>query len=444
MTKLIFLQYLLEVSVIITVLFGLYRIFFARLSHFFHNRLFLTIGLGMAFIAPLIHIPVELGTPPMGWESPIPLALDEPSFADSDAVVSTLPVVQKPKLDWFNIVWWLYCIGALCMASYTASRFLMLFKQLRKAKSSGIATRVFYTHYPHTFSFGRKVYLGKDYSTLSADQQAMVLNHEQTHIRQKHSIDSVLFQLVKIICWFHPLLPAWGRDLRQQHEYLADQATIRQFQRKRPYANLILQMSTDRRSSFIHSFAFFPLKKRISMLFQTSPSRTKWYYLAALPVVLIFLCSFSFQTEPPKSAPAQGSVMLEPDVPSIKPVNGNITSGFGMRMHPIRKLKKLHKGVDFRAPMGTPVMATANGIITEVRDSVQNKGYGNYIMIDHGGGIKTRYAQLSEMMVTIGQKVEKSDIIAKTGNSGMSTAPHLHYEIMVDGKAVDPAGYFSE
>ncbi len=127
--------------------------------------------------------------------------------------------------------------------------------------------------------------------------------------------------------------------------------------------------------------------------------------------------------------------------PSINPLTGNyeISSGFGKRLHPIMKKMKQHKGVDFKAPMGTPVVATSAGVIEKV--VLKNVGYGNHIVIKHDDQYATLYAQLSRVNVEKGESVKKGQVIGAVGSSGTSTAPHLHYEVIKDGKHVDPKTY---
>ncbi len=119
------------------------------------------------------------------------------------------------------------------------------------------------------------------------------------------------------------------------------------------------------------------------------------------------------------------------------PVQGytHVTDPYGYRIHPILKKKKLHTGVDLRAPMGTNIMAGAAG---EVIHSGNLGGYGKVIMIDHGGGIVTLYAHNSRLVVNVGDEVRRGDIIAKAGSTGVSTGPHLHFEVRKDGKYQDP------
>jgi murein DD-endopeptidase MepM/ murein hydrolase activator NlpD len=130
-------------------------------------------------------------------------------------------------------------------------------------------------------------------------------------------------------------------------------------------------------------------------------------------------------------------------IPAIQPIANQdlrrFASGFGYRTHPILKVSRMHTGCDFSAPTGTPVFATGDGkVITAKRSS----GYGNEIEIDHGFGYITKYAHLSSFDVREGQKVKRGQQIGKVGNTGLSVAPHLHYEVMHNKNKVNPVNYF--
>ncbi|MFY0598447.1 MAG: M23 family metallopeptidase [Cyclobacteriaceae bacterium] len=141
---------------------------------------------------------------------------------------------------------------------------------------------------------------------------------------------------------------------------------------------------------------------------------------------------------------AKDRELMLASTPAIPPVSKEdyrrLSSGFGYRMDPILKIRKPHRGVDFSLPKGSPVYATGDGKVSLVKSSIT--GYGKRVEIDHGFGYKTRYGHLSEFLVKHGQKVKRGEIIAYSGNSGKSTAPHLHYEVHVNRKAVDPVHYF--
>ena len=131
-------------------------------------------------------------------------------------------------------------------------------------------------------------------------------------------------------------------------------------------------------------------------------------------------------------------------IPAIMPIsNKDLTrtaSGYGLRIHPFYKIVRFHAGMDFTAPLGTDVYVTGNGTVEAVMPSL--RGLGNHIIINHGFGIISIYAHLDRFNVRKGQKVRRGDVIGFVGSTGMSLAPHLHYEIKLNGKNVDPVNYY--
>ena len=130
--------------------------------------------------------------------------------------------------------------------------------------------------------------------------------------------------------------------------------------------------------------------------------------------------------------------------PAIMPVKDvdiyRISSHYGYRTDPFYKIQKMHSGIDFSAPIGTKIYCTGDGVVEKVTKG--NSGYGNNIVVNHGYGYKTRYAHLSKALVKEGQKVTRGEYIADVGNSGKSTAPHLHYEVIKNNKAINPVDFF--
>jgi murein DD-endopeptidase MepM/ murein hydrolase activator NlpD len=143
--------------------------------------------------------------------------------------------------------------------------------------------------------------------------------------------------------------------------------------------------------------------------------------------------SSGFSTSP--FAPSKVSI------PSRNPLDGaSMTSGFGMRTHPVLGGRRGHKGIDLAMPTGTPVYATADGVISKAE---WFSSYGLYISVEHGGKIQTRYGHLSRLSVASGQSVKKGDLIGYVGSTGRSTGPHLHYEVRIAGVAVNPVPYMN-
>ncbi len=126
------------------------------------------------------------------------------------------------------------------------------------------------------------------------------------------------------------------------------------------------------------------------------------------------------------------------NTPSIWPTRGWLTSGFGYRISPFTGLRQRHEGIDISNRVGAPVIAPADGLVTNIG---REWGFGKILVVSHGFGFTTRYAHLHRINVKIGQKVKRGQKIAEIGNTGRSTGPHLHYEVMVNGVPVNPMKY---
>lgn len=132
-------------------------------------------------------------------------------------------------------------------------------------------------------------------------------------------------------------------------------------------------------------------------------------------------------------------------IPAIQPVSNKqlnrIASGFGMRIDPVYGTPKMHKGLDFTAPQGTPIYATGDGIVRTASYSVS--GFGNHVEINHGYGYETLYGHMVRIKVQSGQRVKRGEVIGYVGSTGKSTGPHCHYEILLNGQHVNPVYFFS-
>ncbi len=146
-------------------------------------------------------------------------------------------------------------------------------------------------------------------------------------------------------------------------------------------------------------------------------------------------------------AKAQNQSIELAAMPSIRPIKDTekpleLMSGFGYRIHPVFKIKKMHTGIDFGAPTGTPIYATAAGKIVKVENSAT--GYGKSVIVNHGNGFETLYAHMSVIGVKVGQEVNKGEVIGKVGSTGTSTAPHVHYEVIKNGEKINPLPFCSD
>ena len=131
------------------------------------------------------------------------------------------------------------------------------------------------------------------------------------------------------------------------------------------------------------------------------------------------------------------------NIPAIQPVLNkdlkHMASGYGWRIDPVYHVRRFHEGMDFTAPVGTDIFATGNGTVSYVG---WRQGYGETVEIEHGFGYRTRYAHCSKLLVRVGQKVKRGDVIALVGNTGKSTGPHVHYEVHYLGRPIDPRNFY--
>lgn len=190
------------------------------------------------------------------------------------------------------------------------------------------------------------------------------------------------------------------------------------------------------------------IQKDLHFTLKTKPMLIKFSAAAAVLAGILFLSPFSLP-EPAATPPITAEVSKEAllwvvpptfEPPTASPIAGldmrkHLSSGFGMRMHPILKKRQLHRGIDLKAKTGTPVLATADGVVIFAgMDGL----YGIAVRIQHANGYVTAYTHLSSHQVKVGQDVELGQTIAAVGSTGASTAPHLHYEILKNDKPVDP------
>ena len=266
----------------------------------------------------------------------------------------------------------------------------------------------------------------------------MILNHEKTHCRQHHSIDIIMVNILAIIQWCNPF-SWWYKNLVYQNlEYLADASVVEAGVSTKVYGSVLIATVQQQlqSSSITNNFHQSLIKKRIVML-HNKKRPAYWKYALVLPVLGLFVSSFNTETVA-QVRPNTMEQMTDQPV-FIYPVKLDkqvkISSHYGKRKHPITHEMKMHNGIDFKAPKGTPVYAAARGRITAAG---YTKGYGNLITIQHQSGYVTRYGQLEAFKVKPNQEVEPGDLIGTVGATGLATGPHLHFELLKNGKHLDP------
>ena len=439
------------------VLVGFYHLVLRKLTFHALNRLFLLAIIPISIFLPII----EFGFEPevLAEQTFAPLVQYVPDLTnesvwleDTEEVAST-----TSQVNYIAIVYWLgVCI---CLI-----RFVLQFRQILQLKRQSISqafenVQLYFTDVPEVFSWFRWVFIPK---SSQVSPNPIVLKHEQAHSKLGHSADLLVTELLKIWLWFNPFVYFFHRALKIVHEYQADAWALEGEIKKSDYLTLLLEEVKEKQLSFSSYFHSTMIKSRVQMIFKNKSRHSHLFkYALVLPLMIILAVSLLPREDTSSlptvavgaRVPSFSAIMLtenlfreESSTPAICPIEKEkltrMSSGFGKRIHPIYKVAKFHYGVDFAAPLGTPIRATADGIVEKVVES--SEGYGNHVIVNHGNGYHTRYAQMENMHVKVGQPVKMYEVIGTVGASGYATAPHLHYEVSYKNKRVDPALFIKE
>lgn len=460
--KIAILTWLLEASVCLTLFWGFYHFVLRNRTHFGWNRAYLLLMVVLSLGIPLLDIPVNFHThdtiapvieATQSWDNMITqLAPDEDGASVGVTIQgNAVEFVRKPSV--IPQLFWVY-LGGILWASIRLFRSIR--DILRKIRlSSGQKHPGYYVldseENEVAFSFLNYVFTGNKFRDLPKESQDYVLAHEYVHLSHRHSLDILIFELLSVFFWFHPLMRFIKADVREIHEFIADDKVAVEMG-KHDYSRLIVSLAGNTGAiPLTNQFAFMPVKRRVQMLLNRSRSG-KAIFLSVAPLLMFSTAIFSTSVHEILPEPVRiksvVSIKIIPekpaktDIPSIRPLDNHVISGFGMRVHPILKTRKMHVGVDFFADLGTPVVATADGTVTFAGRKSKG-GYGILIDLKHGTtGYETRYSHLSDVAIEEGEKVRQGQVIGYSGNSGLSKGPHLHYEVKKDEKYVNPADYF--
>ncbi len=386
--------------------------------------------LPISSIVPVIDIGMGAG---YFQYTAIPEIFDEYGFVGNNVQQAVEPAVSGLSLPKLLVL--LYGTGVFIRI---IKFFFALYKIARIRQYSEPCSdngfRFYLSDSPVVFSFFRWIFIPRNQHK---ETDCSIIEHERLHGKSWHTLDLLLTEMFIALLWFNPFVYLFRRDLKTVHEYQVDTAILDSEIKKSDYLQLMLcnLVSEHRLGSLCNYFNGFTIKKRVKMI--TRDKSPKWKlmsYTLIIPVIAIMIMSFS------------QSPVGDGDTPSILPIKAGeeykITSTFGMRMHPILKEERFHNGIDFAAKEGTQIVATADGVVATAE--FREGSYGKMITINHGGGFETWYTQMSDFEVAAGDKVKRGKVIGYVGSSGVSTGPHLHYEVRLDGKPVDPGEYIKE
>lgn len=427
-----------------------YRLLLSKNTSFIVKRIYLLFSLPIAFILPLIHF-TGLKTNNL---APIGDVIDFnfEKLSEIQFLPTTHEIGSGVNIDAYSLTLIIYLIISALLLVFVLRSFVKILKSIQTNRQIH-KRRLCYVisdEYTNPFSFFKYLFT----STEKDFEETPEYLHELAHIQQLHSIDRLLVELLVPMLWINPFIYLFKKSLIEVHEHLADNAVLKAGMTPVDYQNyLYLQLKSGLYLKMTSNFNYSLTKKRITMI-SKNISKRKSILRTAISIILvtgIFVFYGFNNTE--MIDPLVGmqitneKQIISNPVPSILPLKagGNyyIGSYYGMRKHPYLGKMKMHEGIDIVAEKGTEIIAPADGTVIEMKE---DKNYGKYVKIKHGEEFVTLYAHLSGFKVKTGDIVKTSDVIGYVGNTGLSTRPHLHYEIRKypDAKPItyyNPADY---
>jgi beta-lactamase regulating signal transducer with metallopeptidase domain len=434
-----FVLYIIKANITLTVLFMVYWFLLRQETYFNFNRLFLILIPSFALILPLIEfkLPEFLSNGSFHYLNLEQFRTDTPLIINTPTTSQiSLSGEQAEVPDPFIVIRIIYLTGILITSGLFVHRLIQVGKMIYKNGSEKLGNLMIISpdREISPFSFFRYVIINKRNYTIEDYRQ--IVMHENIHYKQRHTVDLLLFEFMRIIFWYNPLIYIIAYSLRNTHEYLADRGVLLHGFDKKIYQMLILRQSVALpHFSMANTFAFSQTKRRIIMLNRNLSSYfSKIKMLVIIPTLFILFGLFNIPTGA-IDVPLITDTTLQFELPVRE---GRVTQKFEMGINPFTKKEVFHKGMDIAAPRGTNIYASEDGIVI-MADSL--KGHGNKIVLQHANGFTTHYSHLFKIIISNDNKHVKGTIIGLVGSTGLSTAPHLHFEIRKDGEAVDPTEY---
>lgn len=440
--------YLFQATILFSILYIVYTCVCSKLTFHTTNRFVLIALIPISLVLPWIASILPSLISNTIIEVPQVIENIHTAMTTATPLVFTENLDVIPSTNYILIIGsTIYCLGVMiCLYRFYNSiqRLYRLKKNTEQIQQSDVTLVI--ADVTTIFSYFKWVFIPKGNS-----YDPLIIEHEKAHIQLKHTLDLIITELYIAFFWCNPIVYAYKKSLKSVHEFQADQHVLRKEIKTSHYLELVVQHLGIKNQNQLYSYFNTPiLKKRIDMMTKkTSHSFSKLKYLLLLPLCALVLMAYT--KLPIHTTFIKDIVQIVESTPStpsfIFPITNsttnNITSFFDEKRRNSKniKTKVRHTGIDIRAVRGTPVVATADGVIT----MAASKGaWGNLIVIIHSDGYETWYAHLKGFAITEKQTVTKGDIIGYVGNTGNSTGPHLHYELKHHKTSINPIDYFEK
>jgi murein DD-endopeptidase MepM/ murein hydrolase activator NlpD len=410
----------------------------------------------VAVLMALLPAPQSAPTPLLDFGF-ADVAVDAPIAAPLSAPGAVFPWLRAGV----SAFAWIYGAGALIAALRVLAAQARLWRLAAHAQDAqaqwGKGVAIADTGAPPFVAAGGNIILPRALiAALTPAQMALVIAHERAHVRRGDTLYYALLAWADALFWFNPFVRAQTRRCRLAAELACDAAvTAAAPEMLRAYAQALLLALTHTAGDALQCApAVFSTRSvgehrmRISEIMRAAAGRRKrsaWaVYIAAgllaapLGMLQIAVAQTNGAPHPATAQTASQAAAAVATLFAIAPLQTEVTSPYGPRTDPHYGGAQFHTGVDYRAAEGAAIVAPAAGRVLRARVPQEKPGFGKVLEIDHGGGLVTRYAHLSEFDVEVGQQVAAGQLIARAGNTGISTGPHLHFEVLRDGRTIDP------
>lgn len=426
--------HILKASLLALLFLLTYWIFLRKETLYTSNRIYLLAGVVISALLPFVQLTktIWVQREPISYGNIVPLETSE-------------SLVQEPVFNWGLLLFSIYSIGVFFFLSRILIQ-LWSMKRLKEVSEVMLEKDIKHVRSKQQlspFSFFKNIFYCP--TQFSRTELHTILIHEKAHARQYHSLDVLFIQFACALLWFNPLIWVFKFYIKQNLEFLADNATLKDVTDKKHYQYLLLKQAIiTQQFGITNSFYNSLIKKRIIMLNQNqSKSIHALKLLFILPFLVLFLWSFNSKEEV-KFIDVENKT-IESNTPIfVSPLHQEdikrISSGFGRAKNPFSKQMDFHNGIDLVASTGKPVLASADG---KVGISAANDKNGNFISIAHQDGFSTKYLHLQHRTVDQGDLVTAGTVIGYVGNTGKTTGPHLHFEILQNNQPVNPSSFIA-
>jgi len=451
-----YLTYIIESAICFVLLYVFYKYVFYKTTHFVWNRFYLLAIIFISIIIPIVPFPVNISSFTISENS---INLINP--LDGTALVfiknSNRSIWDNFKflnndayLNLNNFLLIIYVSGFVRFAIVNVKNNLQVLFLIKKSEVINKKNfKIVKTNSKQTaFTWFRFIFLSKKYYSLNADEQNQILEHEKIHVKQLHSIDIIIFQVLEIVFWFNPFIKQAKNTIKEIHEFIVD-SEISKKNNIINYSDLIVKLSINKLSiQSVSAFAKFAIKNRLQLLAFPLPNKLKKVsFIGGIPVMIMIILSYSFTINQINKSTSKLQFVDNQEFIMPLEYNYQIISNFYIKQELNTKQNKSkytkilisHPEISFSTESFTNILATKNGIVTNI-DTFDNWGVTELIIkIKHKKEFVSVYKGLWKFNLKEGDKIKQSEIIGKTGDKRLY--PILNYQLLKNSQPVDPLLY---